>query len=97
MPKQKMPSFSMNCCLDFTKVRGSFGQIRQAFVAKRRRHWIIEKQLNELENRMSDNPAAIGSILSKNDRILKQSDKAIITENLKGITLIQSKVKELRK
>ena len=38
-------------------------------------------------------PRIIG--LSKNDRILKQSDKVIIVENLKGITLIQSKVKEL--
>jgi len=50
----------------------------QTFVAERRRQWNIEKQLNELENRislrMSDNLAAIGSILSKNDRVLKQSD-----------------------
>ena len=44
---------------------------------------------------MSDDPAAIGTILSKNDHVLKQSDKAIITEKLKGITLIQSKVKKL--
>jgi len=73
---------------------------RQAFVVERRRQWNIEKQLNELETRMSfgmsGNPEAIGSILPKNDRVLKQSDKAIVTENLKGITLMQSKVTELR-
>ena len=52
-------------------------------MAERRSQWNIEKQLNKLENRMSfrmsNNPAAlIGSILLKNDRILKQSDKAIL-------------------
>ena len=48
----------------------------QAFVAERRAQWNIEKQLNKLENRissiLSNNPTAIGSILLKNDYVLKE-------------------------
>jgi len=64
---------------------------RQAFVAERRRQWNIEKQLNELENRMSfrmnDNPMTIGSILLKNDRILKQSDKGILPKTWRAFNI----------
>jgi len=60
-------------------------------VAERRRQWNIEKQLNELENRMSfrmsDNPMTIGSILLKNDRILKQSDKAILPKTRRAFNI----------
>ena len=99
MPKQNIPFVFNELLPRFYKSAWQFwpnyDSFRQALVTERRRQCNIEKQLNKLENRMSfrmsDDPAALGTILSKNDRVLKQSDKAIITEKLKGITLIQSK------